>query len=77
MTGSPLALARALEKLEAGTRQIPMNVSPSTAQLFIADPLKAFGKRQGGMGMISRWFSTHPPIPERVNRLSEMAGGIR
>lgn len=77
MTGSPLALARALEKLEAGTRQIPMDVSPSTAQLFIADPLKAFGRRPGGMGMISRWFSTHPPIPERVNRLSEMAGGIR
>jgi len=77
ITGSPLALARALEKLEAGTRQVPMNVNPSTAQLFIADPLKAFGNRRGGMGTISRWFSTHPPISERVDRLSEMAGGIR
>jgi len=77
MTGSPLALARALEKLEAGTRQIPMEVNPSTAQLFIADPLKAFGKRRGGMGTISKWFSTHPPISERVDRLSDMAGGIR
>ncbi|MFH2071915.1 MAG: zinc metalloprotease HtpX [Actinomycetota bacterium] len=77
ITGSPLALARALEKLEAGTRQIPMQVSPSTAQLFIADPLKAFGRRSGGMGTISRWFSTHPPISERIDRLSEMAGGIR
>ena len=77
ITGSPLALARALEKLEAGTRQIPMQVSPSTAQLFIADPLKAFGRRSGGMGTISRWFSPHPPISERIDRLSEMAGGIR
>jgi heat shock protein HtpX len=78
MTGSPLALARALEKLEAGTKRIPMEVNPSTAQLFIADPLKAFGRRgRGGMGGISRMFSTHPPIPERVERLSEMAGGIR
>ncbi len=77
MTGSPLALARALEKLEAGTRQIPMEVSPSTAQLFIADPLKAFGRRSGGMGTLGRWFSTHPPISDRIDRLSEMAGGIR
>jgi len=52
-------------------------VNPSTAQLFIADPLKAFGGRKGGMGALSRLFSTHPPIPERVERLSEMAQGIR
>ncbi len=77
ITGSPLALARALQKLDAGTRQIPMVVNPSTAQLFIADPLKAFGGRQGGMGGLSRLFSTHPPIPERVERLTEMAQGIR
>jgi heat shock protein HtpX len=78
ITGSPLALARALEKLEAGTRQVPMEVSPSTAQLFIADPLKAFGRRgRGGMGGMTRMFSTHPPIAERIERLSEMAGGIR
>jgi heat shock protein HtpX len=79
MTGSPLALARALEKLEVGTRRIPMQVNPSTAQLFIADPLKAFGRRSGGggTGILRRLFSTHPPIPERVERLSNMAGGIR
>jgi heat shock protein HtpX len=78
MTGSPLALARALEKLEVGTQRIPMEVNPSTAQLFIADPLKAFGRRgRGGMGGISRMFSTHPPIAERVARLTDMAQGIR
>ena len=77
MTGSPLALARALAKLEQGTARIPMQVNPSTAQLFIADPLKAFGRRGSGSGGggITRMFSTHPPIPVRIARLEEMAQG--
>jgi heat shock protein HtpX len=76
MTGSPLSLAQALSKLEAGTARIPMQIDPSTAQLFIADPLKAFGRRGGGgIGGFSRMFSTHPPIPERVERLQELAQG--
>ena len=77
MTGSPLALARALGKLEQGTARIPMHVNPSTAQLFIADPLKAFGRRGSGSGGggITRMFSTHPPIPERIARLEQMAQG--
>ncbi len=78
MTGSPLALASALQKLEAGTTKVPMNVNPAVSQLFIADPLKAFGRRGssrgGGMG---KMFSTHPPIPERVERLTQMSMGIR
>ena len=80
ITGSPLALARALEKLEAGTARIPMPVNPSTAQLFIADPLKALRSRAGGGGGMSglgRLFSTHPPIAERVQRLTDMAQGSR
>jgi len=77
-TGSPLALASALEKLEAGTRQSPMQVNPAVSQLFIADPLKGFGNRErGGAGGWTRMFSTHPPIPERVDRLEKMAMGIR
>jgi heat shock protein HtpX len=77
LTGSPLALARALEKLEEGTARVPMQVNEATAQLFIADPLKAFGRRGSGMGAMSRLFSTHPPIPDRVERLTNMAqGGI-
>jgi heat shock protein HtpX len=76
ITGSPLALAQALQKLEAGTARIPMEVNPSTAQLFIADPLKAFGRSgSGGMGGLTRMFSTHPPIAERVERLNQMAQG--
>ncbi len=78
MTGSPLSLARALEKLEAGTSRIAMPMNPSTAQLFIADPLKALRRANGGsMGGLGRLFSTHPPIAERIGRLTDMAQGIR
>jgi heat shock protein HtpX len=77
MTGSPLSLARALEKLDAGTSRIAMPMNPSTAQLFIADPLKALRRANGGsMGGLGRLFSTHPPIAERVERLTNMAQGI-
>ena len=76
ITGSPMALASALQKLEAGTARIPMQVNPATSQLFIADPLKAFG-RSGRGGGLMRMFSTHPPIAERVERLEKMAMGIR
>jgi len=76
ITGSPLALARALAKLEQGTSRIPMQVDPSTAQLFIADPLKALGGRaKGGRRGRNRMFSTHPPIQERIERLENMAQG--
>jgi heat shock protein HtpX len=78
MTGSPIALASALQKLEAGTSRIPMEVNPAVSQLFIADPLKAFGKQgRGGRGGFGKMFSTHPPIPERVQRLQDMSMGIR
>jgi heat shock protein HtpX len=70
ITGQPLNLASALRKLGAGTARIPMNVNPAVSQLFIADPLKAFGSRGGGG--LSRMFSTHPPMEERVRRLEEM-----
>ncbi len=65
--GDPLALASALEKLEAASRGIPpMQVNPAAAHLFIVNPLS--GQALAG------WFSTHPPIAERVKRLRQMAG---
>ncbi len=73
ITGQPLALASALQKLEAGTTRIPMNVNPAVAPLYIADPLKAFGGQRDGGGTLRRLFATHPPIPDRVARLEEMA----
>ena len=61
MTGNPEGLASALEKIGSYTRQIPMETNPSTAHMFIANPLS-------GARMMSL-FSTHPPIEERVARL--------
>ncbi len=65
---NPLALARALEKLEAWNRSYPMNVNPAQAQMFIVNPLS--GKS------LLKLFSTHPPIEERVARLYQMAKGF-
>lgn len=68
--GRPLSLANALQKLEKGVENTPMeNVSPATAHMFIVSPL--FG------GGVSKLFSTHPPLEERIERLQKIAmGGI-
>lgn len=66
---SPLALARALEKLDVYARKIPLvNAKPTTAHLFIVNPLRGGG--------ILTLFSTHPPIKERINRLEKLAQEI-
>jgi len=61
----PLSLARALGKLDMAAQRIPMEANPSTAHMFIVNPLR-------GGGVLSL-FSTHPPIEERIARLEEMA----
>jgi len=71
-TGRPMILASALEKISAGTARTPMNVNPATAQLFIDNPMKAV--RGGGM---MKLLSTHPPTEERIERLAQMAQGVR
>jgi heat shock protein HtpX len=65
LAGNPLYLAKALAKLDAGAKRIPMQVNPSTAHMFIVSPLT----RKGVQGL----FSTHPPIEERIRRLEHMA----
>jgi len=64
ITKNPYGLASALEKLTKASQVIPMDVKPSTAHLFIVNPLsgKAFMKL----------FSTHPPLEERIARLRSM-----
>ena len=62
-TGNPYALASALAKLDAYSRRLPMQATPSTAHLFIIQPLL------GGMSF-GNLFSTHPPIAKRIERLT-------
>ncbi len=67
LTHNPLYLANALRKLEAANERLPMDAGPATAHLFIVNPLSAQG--------VTRLFSTHPPIEERIRRLERMAAG--
>ena len=72
ISGNPLWLASALEKLEDAKNQVE-NVdaerNPATAHLFIVNPLQ-------GSGM-DNLFSTHPATENRIARLREMAGATR
>ncbi|HXZ81843.1 MAG TPA: zinc metalloprotease HtpX [Terriglobales bacterium] len=61
-TGNPYALASALAKIDAYSRRVPMVASPSTAHLFIIQPL--LGMNFGNL------FSTHPPVAKRIERLT-------
>ena len=62
--GNPMSLATALQQLERYNRQLPMNVNPATAQMYIVNPLSG--------GQLAALFSTHPPIQERIQRLSSL-----
>ena len=71
ISGNPLALASALEKIKRYAK-VSMDVNPAVSQLFISDPLKAFSGNS-----LSKLFSTHPPTFERVRRLRQRQSGIR
>ncbi len=62
LAGNPYGLASALQKLDAYSKRVPMAASPSTAHLFIIQPL--LGMSFGNL------FSTHPPIAKRIEKLT-------
>ncbi|MGO9137564.1 MAG: zinc metalloprotease HtpX [Syntrophales bacterium] len=64
VSGKPYGLAGALEKLSKASQAMPMDANPSTAHIFIVNPLT--GKS------LMNLFSTHPPIEERIARLRSM-----
>jgi heat shock protein HtpX len=66
--GKPLALASALNRLEMGAQRVPMEMGdPATSSLFIVNPFRA--------GFLTKLFSTHPPMDERIRRLRGMEQG--
>jgi heat shock protein HtpX len=66
MVGQPYGLMSALQKLGAYNQRIPTtSLSPSTSALCIVKPFF-------GSGVVSSWFSTHPPLEDRISALREM-----
>ncbi|CAB4897880.1 unannotated protein [freshwater metagenome] len=63
LVGSGEPLARALLKLDAYAKQVPMNIAPAQASHFIVNPLA------GRRGNFQNLFRTHPPTEQRVARL--------
>lgn len=68
ISGNPGNLASALKKLHWASGKAPMSANPATSHLFIVNPLS--GKS------ITKLFSTHPPLEERIERLESMARSI-
>jgi heat shock protein HtpX len=69
LTNDPMALASALRKLEYGTRELPLPPEReivNASALMIANPFRGDG--------LSRLFSTHPPMADRIARLEALAG---
>jgi len=69
ISGHPLWLASALEKIDAYAQRVPNPIAaahPATAHLFIMNPLS--GARMAGL------FASHPSTANRIRRLREMAG---
>jgi heat shock protein HtpX len=69
ITGRPLDLAHALERIDREAERTPMRVNPAAAHLCIVNPLR------GGGAAFASLFRTHPPTDERVRRLEALAGG--
>jgi heat shock protein HtpX len=67
ISGNPLSLANALRRLDTAVHEIPMQASPATAHMFIVNPLTGGG--------LTKLFSTHPPMEERIARLEAMVYG--
>jgi heat shock protein HtpX len=65
IVGNPRYLSNALRKLQQAAQKIPMDANPSTAHMFIVNPLSGRG--------VLKLFSTHPPLEERISRLESMS----
>ncbi len=64
IAGNPTGLMNALRKIDAASRQVPLDANPATAHMFIVKPFS-------GAGLMSL-FSTHPPTEQRVQALMQL-----
>jgi len=70
LSGKPLALASALEKIDyyAKNRRPSKNSNPALSSLYIVNPFRGSG--------FTQLFSTHPPTAKRIARLQQIAGNM-
>ena len=64
IAGTPYGLMNALRKLEAGSKQIPLDANPATSHMFIVKPFSAGG--------LLNMFSTHPSTEQRIQALMNL-----
>jgi len=65
MLHNPFGLINALQKLEKGVQHKPLKSNnATTSSLFIVNPFRGRG--------FTKWFSTHPPMQERIKKLKSM-----
>ncbi len=61
ITGNPYGLADALRKIDAVSKQVPLEANPATAHLFIIKPFTG--------AFLTSLFSSHPPTEDRIRAL--------
>ncbi len=66
LLGDPNPLISALRKLDFAAQRVPMHANQATAHMFIVSPLSGGG--------VMKWFRTHPPLEERIQRLQGLVG---
>jgi len=66
LTRYPKGLAEALRKIKADKEPMVNGANRAVSHLLIADPMRLIGDN------IKHWFSTHPPLGERIRRLESM-----
>lgn len=71
ITGRPLSLAAALQKIEYVAERSPREVNPAASQMYIINPM-------GGdlLKSVSGLFRTHPHTSDRIARLQALARGL-
>jgi heat shock protein HtpX len=72
ISGNPMYLATALEKIHFANSRIPMDVNPAFNSMYIAEP-------RNTMGAIAAMFQSHPPLEKRLMNLigRESTGFVR
>jgi heat shock protein HtpX len=71
LTRYPQGLASALQKIAADHEPLEV-ANKATAHMYIVNPLKDHQEKRDGVSWFANLFQTHPPIQDRIKKLSEL-----